>query len=113
MSILKDKTIVILFNNNSKEIEEIAIDTYKQLKEKGLNVMFATSFNQLSLIRHYGNNLLYLFLYDGQVVPTKEQWQSIYHLHDVTHPEHYWLDRYGGYDLDKAIKFLLIHRKSY
>ena len=42
MNILKDKTIVILFNNNSKEIEEIAIDMYKELKEKGLK--FAKSF---------------------------------------------------------------------
>ena len=39
MNILKDKTIVILFNNNSKEIEEISIDVYKELKDKGLNAM--------------------------------------------------------------------------
>ena len=45
MKILKDKTIVILFNNNSKEIEEISIDVYKELKDKGLNAMFATTFN--------------------------------------------------------------------
>lgn len=107
MEVLKDKTIVILFNNNSKEIEEIAIDVYKELKEKGLNAMFATTFNQLSLIRHYGNHLLYLFLYDGQVVPINKHRRSIYHLHDVTHPEHYWLDQYDGYDLDKAINFFI------
>ena len=109
---LKGKTVVILFNNNSKEIEEIAIDVYKQLKEKGLNAMFATTFNQLSLIRHYGNHLLYLFLYDGQVVPTKGQGQSIYHLLDVTHPEHYWLDQYDGYDLDKAVNFFIDSQKE-
>ena len=112
MNILKDKTIVILFNNNSKEIEEIAIDVYKELKEKGLNVMFATTFNQLSLIRHYGNHLLYLFLYDGQVVPINKHRRSIYHLHDVTHPEHYWLDHYDGYDLDKAVKFFVDSQKE-
>lgn len=86
MNTLKGNTIVILFNNNSKEIEEIAIDVYKELKEKGLNAMFATSYNQLSTIKRHGYDLLYLFLYDGQTIPTKEQGESIYHLHDVAHP---------------------------
>ena len=105
MNTLKGKTIVILFNNNSDEIEATAIKLYKQLKEQGLCAMFATSYNQLSLIKRYGYDLLYLFLYDGQVIPTKEQGESIYHLHDVTQADHYWLDYYDNYDLDKAIKF--------
>lgn len=112
MNILKGKTIVILFNNNSDEIENRAISLYKQLKHKGLCAMFATSYNQLSLIKRHGYDLLYLFLYDGQVIPTKEQGQSIYHLHDVTQAEHYWLDQYDNYDLDKAIKFFVGAQKE-
>lgn len=105
MNTLKGKTVVILFNNNSDEIEATAIKVYKQLKEQGLYGVFATSYNQLSLIKRHGFDLLYLFLYDGQTIPTKEQGESIYHLHDVTQADHYWLDYYDNYDLDKAITF--------
>lgn len=112
MNALKSKTVVILFNNNSDEIEATAIKLYKQLKEQGLYGVFATSYNQLSTIKRHGYDLLYLFLYDGQTVPTKEQGESIYHLHDVTHPEHYWLSQQDDYDLDKAVKFFVDSQKE-
>ena len=105
MNTLKGKTVAILFNNNSNEIEATAINVYKQLKEQGLYGVFATSYNQLSTIKRHGYDLLYLFLYDCQTIPTKEQGESIYHLHDVTQADHYWLDHYDSYNLDKAITF--------
>lgn len=112
MNTLKGKTFVILFNNNSDEIENTAIKLYKQLKEDGLFGVFATSYNQLSLIKRHGYDLLYLFVYDGQIIPTKEQGESIYHLHDVTQADHYWLDQYGNNNLDKALKFFAEAQKE-
>lgn len=112
MNTLKSKTVVILFNNNSDEIETIAIKLYKQLKEQGLFGVFATSYNQLSTIKRHGYDLLYLFLYDGQVIPTKEQRESIYHLHDVTQAGHYWLDHYDDYNLNKALNFFAEAQKE-
>lgn len=105
MNALKGKTVVILFNNNSNEIEATAIKLYKQLKEQGLCGVFATSYNQLSTIKRHGYDLLYLFLYDGQTIPTKEEGQSIYHLHDVTREDHYWL--YRKTNPQKAIDFFI------
>ena len=105
MNLLKGKTVIILFDNDSNEIEERAIELYKYLKGIDVIAMFATSYYQLSIINSGGYDLLYLFLYDGQTIPTKEQGESIYHLHDVTQADHYWLDYYDNYDLDKAITF--------
>ena len=105
MNVLKGKTVVILFNNNSDEIEATAIKVYKQLKEQGLYGVFATSYNQLSTIKRHGYDLLYLFLYDGQTIPTKDQGESIYHLHDVTQADHYWL--YRKTNPQKAIDFFI------
>ena len=49
---------------------------------------------------------------EGQVVPTNKHRRSIYHLHDVTHPEHYWLDQYDDYDLEKAVNFFVNSQKE-
>ena len=105
MNLLKGKTVIILFDNDSNEIEERAIELYKYLKGIDVIAMFATSYYQLSIINSGGYDLLYLFLYDGQTIPTKEQGESMYHLHDVTQADHYWL--YSKTNPQKAIDFFI------
>ena len=92
MSSLKNKTIVIVFENKSDEIEEQAISVYQKLKGLDLNAMFGTSKNQLALIEQYGYDLVYLFLYDGKDIVHPSQGESLYHLYDVTKPNNFWLD---------------------
>lgn len=92
MSNLKNKTIIIVFENKADEIEEQAVSVYKKLKGLELNAMFGTSKNQLALIGQYGYDLVYLFLYDGKEIVHPSQGDSLYHLYDVTQPNNYRLE---------------------
>lgn len=92
MSSLKNKTIVIVFENKSEDIQEQAVSVYRKLKGLELNVMFGTSKNQFALIEQYGYDLVYLFLYDGKGIIHPSQGESLYHLYDVTKPNNFWLD---------------------
>jgi len=92
MSNLKNKTIIIVFENKSEDIEEQAVSVYKKLKGLELNAMFGTSTNQLALIEQHGYDLVYLFLYDGKEIVNPSQGESLYHLYDVTQPNNFWLD---------------------
>ena len=105
MNPLKGKTVIILFDDDSNEIEERAIELYKYFKSIAVSAMFATSYYQLSVIKRHGYNLLYVFLDSNKPIPTKEEGQSIYHLHDVTQADHYWL--YRKTNPKKAIDFFI------
>ena len=105
MTLLKGKTVIILFDNDTNEIEERAIELYKYFKSVGIIAMFATSYEQLSIIKRHGYNLLYVFLDSNKPIPTKEEGQSMYHLHDVTREDHYWL--YSKTNPQKAIDFFI------
>ena len=76
MSNLKNKTIIIVFENKSEEIEEQAVSVYKKLKGLELNAMFGTSTNQLALVEQYRYNLVYLFLYNGKEIVHPSQGES-------------------------------------
>ena len=105
MNPLKGKTVIILFDNDSNEIEERAIELYKYFKSVDVIAMFATSYYQLSVIKRHGYDLLYMFLDSDKPIPTKEEGQSMYHLHDVTQADHYWL--YSKTNPQKAIDFFI------
>lgn len=92
MSNLKGKIIVILYEDSEHETYENACTVYKELASKGLISVFVTQEKHLQLVENNGYDLRYLFLYDNLPIPLPEQEQSVYHLHNITNPYHYWLD---------------------
>lgn len=71
---------------------EDACEVYKRLASQGVISIFVSYKEQLQLIENSGYDLRYVFLYDGVDIPTPEEAFSIYHLHDITNPHHYWVD---------------------
>ena len=107
LEVLKGKTVVILLESELEHIEEKAFFLFRKLKKCGLIVEFAKNYDEVVLIEQDYNELLYLFLYDNLPVPTKEQGESIYHLHDITNPHHYWLDVLDEEHYDKALSYFV------
>lgn len=98
---LKDKTIVIVFDQEYPNILTEAASVYNKLKELGYVSIYATDQDQLSIIENSGCDFVYLFLYDetdGKNVPKPNEQFSMYHLHD-------WFD-YKHYSITSAIGIL-------
>ena len=89
---LKDKTIVIVFDQEYPNILAEAANVYNKLKDLGYGSIYATDQNQLAIIENSGCDFVYLFLYDetdGKNVPKPNEQFSMYHLHDWFDYKHY------------------------
>ena len=101
-NLLKDKTIVIVFDHTYPNILTEAASVYEKLKELGYVSIYATDQDQLSIIRNSGHDFVYLFLYDetdGKDIPKPSEQFSMYHLHD-------WFD-YNHYSITETTGVLL------
>lgn len=95
MSNLKGKVLVIIFDKRMKEAYSEAAFLYQQLYLKGFVSVLAADKSDLKTIENNGYDLRYVFLESVLPIPTKEQEDSIYHMHDVTNHLHYWLDDFS------------------
>lgn len=116
MSNLKGKVFVLLFDKRDVEGYSKAAHLYQKLAHKGLISVLAADKNDLVMIQDNGYDLRYVFLDSGIAIPTPEQEESVYHLHDVTNHLHYWLDDFNNVDkvLDnfERVELELIQQRS-
>lgn len=96
MSNLKGKVFVILFDKRDTEGYSKAAHLYQKLAHKGFISVLAVDKQDLNMIQDNGYDLRYIFLNSGIPIPTPEQEESIYHLHDITNHLHYWLEDYNN-----------------
>lgn len=113
---LKGKVFVILFDKRDVDGYSKAAHLYQKLAHKGFISVLAADKNDLTLIQDNGYELRYVFLDSGIAIPTPEQEESVYHLHDVTNHLHYWLDDFNNIDkvLDnfERVELELIQQRS-
>jgi hypothetical protein len=116
MSNLKGKVFVIIFDKRMKEAYSEAAFLYQQLYLRGFISVLAADKNDLIMIQDNGYDLRYVFLESMLPIPTKEQEDSIYHMHDVTNHLHFWLDDFNSVDkvLDnfERVELELIQQRS-
>lgn len=95
---LKGKVFVILFDKRDVDGYSKAAHLYQKLAHKGFISVLAADKNDLTTIQDNGYDLRYVFLDSGIPIPTPEQEESVYHLHDVTNHLHFWLDDFNNVD---------------